>query len=386
MKFLHEGNPRITKEAKWTQPKAKQPKIVQIQNLDKNLMDVLAHYNVCSKEWIIRQYDHEVQGGSIIKPLVGINNDGPSDASVIAPKLGSKKGIAISNGINPRFGLIDPFWMAASCIDEAIRQIICVGGTSDKIAILDNFCWGNPDKPDRLGGLVRAAEGCYKASVAYQVPFISGKDSLYNEYRQGEKSIAIPGTLLISAIGIIDDVTKTLTMDLKDEGNLIYCVGETYDELGGSIYLDTLGYLGSTVPSVNFKKAAKIFEVLHRATARSLIRSMHDCSEGGLGVTLAEMAFSGGLGLSIDLGKLAYKGQSKRNDFALFSESNSRFVVEVEKKKQKSFESLMKNVSCKLIGEVTDQAYLKIRGLNGEECINSDIQHFKDAWIQPLRW
>src|SRR6185295_8307412 len=154
------------------------------------------------------------------------------------------------------YGLIDPYWMAASCIDEAVRQIISVGGNLDRIAILDNFCWGNPDKPDRLGSLVRAAQGCYKAAVGYGVPFISGKDSLYNEYTQGEgrgpsKSIAIPGTVLISAIGIIDDVTKCVTMDFKKAGSLIYVIGRTKDELGGSIYYDNLGLLGSSVPQVN---------------------------------------------------------------------------------------------------------------------------------------
>jgi phosphoribosylformylglycinamidine synthase len=349
-------------------------------------LDVLSHYNVCSKEWVIRQYDHEVQGSSVIKPLVGVNCDGPSDASVIAPKLGSDRGLAVSNGINVRFGMIDPFWMAASCIDEAIRQIIAVGGDIKTIAILDNFCWGNPDKPDRLGGLVRAAQGCYKTAVGYQVPFISGKDSLYNEYKLGKKTIAIPGTLLISAIGLIENVTKTVTMDFKRGGNLIYCIGPTYDELGGSIYYDTYGYLGVSVPQVNAKIGLKIFNALSKAVRKGLICSMHDCSEGGIAVALAEMAFSGGLGITARLDKVAYNGKSKRDDAVLFSESNSRFIVEVNPKNQEKFEQLLKGIPSGLIGQVEDSPEFMVYGLNKEVCLNVFIKDLKEAWVRPLHW
>ena len=212
----------------------------------------LSHYNVASKESVIRVYDHEVQGTSVVKPLVGLATDGPSDAAVIRGRLDSRRGIAVSNGINVRYGMIDPFWMAASCIDEAIRQIIAVGGSLERIALLDNFCWGNPDKPDRLGSLVRCAQGCYKAAVAFGTPFISGKDSLYNEYTQKGKSLAIPGTILISAIGIIDDVGKSVTMDFKKAGNSIYMIGTTFDELGGSIYLENAGQLGASCAAGQF--------------------------------------------------------------------------------------------------------------------------------------
>ena len=386
MEFMHEGNPKITKEAKWAKPKGTNPRIPQQKDLNQKLMEVLSHYNVCSKEWVIRQYDHEVQGGSVIKPLVGINCDGPSDASVIAPKLGSKKGLAISNGINIRYGMIDPFWMAASCIDEAVRQIVCVGGNIEKIAILDNFCWGNPDKPDRLGGLVRAAEGCYKAAVGYQVPFISGKDSLYNEYTEGKKSIAIPGTLLISAVGIVDDIHKTLTMDFKRSGNLIYCVGQTFDELGGSIYLDTFDLLGNTVPQVNMKKGIKTFAALNAVVKKGLARSIHDCSEGGIGVALAEMAFSGGLGVTARLDKVPYRGKALRNDTVLFSESNSRFLVEVEPKNQKKFEEQLKGVSFGQIGTVEETPEFIVYGINNKVCVNAYIGDLKEAWQAPLRW
>lgn len=386
MHFLHDGNPRTTKKAKWVEPRTKAVKIPKRQDLNQTLLNIFSHYNVCSKEWVIRQYDHEVQGGSVIKPLVGVDCDGPSDAAVVRPKLDSNQGVAVSNGINIRYGMIDPYWMAVSCIDEAIRQIICVGGTLDKIAILDNFCWGNPDKPDRLGSLVRAAQGCYKAAVGYQTPFISGKDSLYNEYTEGKKSIAIPGTLLISAIGIVKDIHKTVTMDVKESGNLIYVVGKTENELGGSIYLDSLGQLGNTVPKANIKGAVKTFNALSQAIQKGYVRSAHDCSEGGLAVALAEMAFAGGFGISAHLRKVPYKGTDKRDDILLFSESNSRFVVEVAPRNQKKFESVMKGIPIGLIGLVEDYPDFLVTGLNGELCIHKDIYELKEAWQAPLRW
>jgi phosphoribosylformylglycinamidine synthase len=386
MDFLHDGIPKITKKAVWKQPKLKEQRLPCPENLTDKLKEALSHYNVCSKEWVIRQYDHEVQGGSVIKPLVGLNCDGPSDASVLRPKLDSVKGIAVSNGINVRYGMIDPFWMAASCIDEAIRQIIAVGGDLETIAILDNFCWGNPDKPDRLGSLVRAAEGCYKTAVGYRVPFISGKDSLYNEYTDKGRAAPIPGTILISAIGIMDDIRKAVTMDLKEAGNLLYIVGETSDELGGSIYFDTCGQLGRSVPQVNAVKGTKIFQAVSKAVKKGLARSIHDCSEGGLAVALAEMAFSGGFGVTADLKRVPYRGSRKQNDTVLFSESNSRFIVEVPAVHQKAFERTLSGVPAAHIGKVEKGAQMLLRGLDGAVCVCVELKELKDVWQQKLRW
>ena len=385
MKFLHKGIPQIVKDALWQPVKTKEPKFSAPSDLTGNLLKVLSHYNVASKESIIRRYDHEVQGMSVIKPLVGLNNDGPSDASVLRPQLDSNKGLAVANGINVRFGKIDPFWMAASAIDEAIRQIVAVGGDAGKIAILDNFCWGNPDKADRLGSLVRAALGAREIAVGYGVPFISGKDSLYNEYTVNGKSLAIPGTLLISAIGIIDDVQKTVTMDFKKAGNLIYLIGKTFEEMGGSIYYDTLGYLGNSVPKIDTKKGLKIFKTIHASIQKGLIQSAHDCSEGGLGATVSEMCFAGGLGVSVSLKNISYQGVP-RNDFVLFSESNSRFVVEVAKKDQKEFEKLLKGISCNFIGNIESTKTLTIYGLNNKICASAKIDALKKTWQERLRW
>lgn len=386
MEFLHGGIPKITKKAVWKKAKTGTPKMPVPSDLNDALLNCLSHYNVCSKEWVIRQYDHEVQGGTVIKPLVGISTDGPSDASVIRPKPDSFRGIAVANGVNVRYGMIDPYWMAASCIDEAIRQIVCVGGDPERIALLDNFCWGNPDKPDRLGGLVRCAQGCYQAAVAFQTPFISGKDSLYNEYTQAGQSIAIPGTILISSIGIVPDIRKCVTMDFKKPGNLIYVVGMTKAELGGSVYFDTLGELGSVVPDVNFKKAVKTFAAVHQAVQKGLVLSAHDCSEGGLGVALAEMAFSGGLGVTALLKKLPYQGKENRDDDRLFSESNSRIILEVDPRQQKKFESLFQGLPFSTIGRVEESPEFVIYGSQDKPCVNLYIDDLKRAWQEPLNW
>ena len=394
MQFLHEGLPKIEKKAEFIQPRYEEPKFSCPKDLTEYLLKLLSHYDVCSKEWVIRQYDHEVQGGSILKPLIGCDNNGPSDAAMVRPVLDSSKGLAVSNGINFRFGFIDPYWMAASCIDEALRQIIAGGGTLKEVAILDNFCWGNPDKPDRLGSLVRAAYGCYDIAKGFGVPFISGKDSLNNEFTVKNKSIAIPGTLLISAIAVIDDVNKAISMYAKQAGNLVYVVGQTYNELGGSHYYDLRGFIGNDVPKVFPKQARLTFNALSKAANLGLIQAMHDSSEGGIAVAAAEMAFSGGLGMEIFLSEVPYKvaksqeprAKSPRNDSVLFSESNSRFIVEVDKRKQKDFERILKGVPFGLIGCVNNKKEFKVHGLNGEVCLKTDINKLKQAWQEPLKW
>jgi phosphoribosylformylglycinamidine synthase len=385
MDFLHNGSPSITKTAVWRDGSSKEKKFKPKSDLTPALLKLLAHPNIASKEWVIRQYDHEVQGGTIIKPLVGIANDGPGDACVIKPRFDSLRGLAVSNGINFRFGDLDPYWIAVSVVEEALRQIICVGGNLKEVAVLDNFCWGNPDKPDRLGGLVRAAYGCYDSSMGFGVPFISGKDSLYNEFAVRNKTMAIPGTLLISAIGVMDDVSCALTMDLKAAGNLLYIVGETFQELGGSHYYDVLKIKGGSVPCVDFKKSKAMMEKLSRVSSKGLVRSMHDCSEGGLAVAVAEMGFAGGLGANIFLKEVPYRGKDKRDDFILFSESNTRFVVEVERKNSAAFERALKGSAFGLIGCVTEPKELKVFGVKGQVSIAASLEVLKEAWQKTLR-
>ena len=244
---------------------------------------MLSHWDVCSKEWIIRQYDHEVQARTVIKPLVGLADDGPGDAAVILPVRGSTRGLAVGCGLNPRYGKLDPYQMAACVVDEAIRNCVAVGADPGRIALLDNFCWGNTERPETLGSLVLAAEACRDAASAYGTPFISGKDSLYNEYTHDGQSTAIPPTLLISAIGQVPDVRRCVTMDFKEPGNLILLLGTTRFELGGSIWAEQEQPGAGHVPRVDFAVGRPLFLALHSAISRGLVRSCHDLSEGGLG-------------------------------------------------------------------------------------------------------
>jgi phosphoribosylformylglycinamidine synthase len=386
MNFMHEGVPKITKEALWVSPKHKEPSFKCPADLGDKLREVLSDPNVCSKEAVVRRYDHEVQGAAVIKPMAGPACDGPSDAAVLRPRYDSIKGFALSNGINPRFGKIDPYWMAASCVDEAVRQIIAVGGDLRELAILDNFCWGNPDKPDRLGGLVRAAKACHDLAVAYGTPFISGKDSFYNEYTDKGKAIAIPGTLLISAIGIMEDVTRAVSMDLKETGNLIYVVGNTYPEWGGSVYLATYGFTGNGVPVVRSKEALKTFQAMIKATSRGLVRTAHDCSEGGLLAALTEMCFAGGRGATAVLKAVPFVGDDVRDDMVLFSESNSRFIVEVRSEDKAAFERVMKGVPYGMFGRVQEGPEIFVYGVKEDLRLKADVQELKAVWKKPLQF
>ncbi len=332
----------------------------------------------------MRQYDHEVQGGSVIKPLVGAVDDGPGDAAVVIPRLDSKKGVVISSGINPRYSDIDPYHMAASSIDEAIRNCLAVGGEFSRIALLDNFSWGNTDKPDRLGALVRAARACGDVSRAFGTPFVSGKDSLNNEFKTEGGTICIPHTLLVSAFGVIDDVTKCVTMDLKRPGDLLYVVGFTRNELGGSHFYMLSDEMGKNVPKVDVDLARKVFEGISRGTDGRLVRACHDCSEGGLAVALSEMAFAGGLGADADLSLAPTEGELPVWA-VLFSESNSRFVVEVEPEKAKAFESALGAAPFARVGEVTDTARVVLKHAE-KTVIDSDVDALKRAWKAPLAW
>ncbi len=386
MDFLHDGIPRLERKATWHKPTFEEPNLSEKEDYGTDLKRILSAWNVCSKEWVIRQYDHEVQGGSVLKPLQGIHNDGPGDACVVTPVLGSKKGIIVSNGMNPRYGDIDPYHMAASAIDEALRQVIAVGGSLELVALLDNFCWGNTNKPDRLGSLVRAAQACYDIAVAYGTPFISGKDSLNNEFVTDKETIVIPPTLLISAISIIEDVRNAVSMDIKEPGNLVYLVGLTRPELGGSHYHHIHGYKGNNVPKVDAVLGKKVMNTLSQATKQRIIRSCHDCSEGGIAVAGAEMAFAGGYGMTLNLSAVITEGSIHRNNTLLFSESNTRFVVEVRPEHQKQFETLVKDIPCGLLGKVTTEPLLKIHGLNNKLIVHENIYDLKEAWQAPLRW
>jgi phosphoribosylformylglycinamidine synthase II len=386
MEFLHKGRPQVEREAVWEQPRYPEPDFTPPPDLGEALLQILGSWNVCSKEWVIRQYDHEVQGGSILKPLVGKDNDGPGDAAIIRPILDSEKGVIVANGINPKYGEIDPYWMAASAIDEALRQIVAVGGSLSRVALLDNFSWGNTSQPDMLGALIRAARACYDMAIIYETPFISGKDSLNNEFEFEGKTISIPHTLLISAISVMDDVNRAVSMDFKEAGGLIYIVGTTHYELGGSEYFRTRGFIGNSVPKVEPKRAKALMDSLSVATEKGLVRACHDCSEGGIGVAIAEMAFAGGLGAAINLKSVPLGEPIDRDDFILFSESNSRFLVEVAPESKDEFEQMMRGISLAAIGQVTDSDALEIYGRGGGRIVAKSLGELKEAWQKSIRW
>ena len=387
MEFWHEGVPKYSRKAVWKTPKLAEPAIAEKDNYNDELLQILSCYNVASKEWVIRQYDHEVQGSSVVKPLTGVNNDGPGDAAVVKPKFDSDKGLAISCGMNPLYGDIDPYWMALAGMDEAIRNLICVGARVDRIALLDNFCWGDCTKPETLGPLVRAAQACYDGAMAFEAPFISGKDSLNNEFVcEDGTTISIPSTLLISAISLVDDINKCVTMDAKEASNLLFIVGETKNELGGSHYYKINGQLGADVPKVELETAAKIARKISIAIAERLIVSCHDCSEGGLAVALAEMAFAGGLGIEADLRGLPRSKGCCRADAQLFSESNSRYIVEVEPEDYDEFAKLMLNLPFGQIGKVIEEKTLIIKAEDGKTVIKQDLDSLKQAWQKTFDW
>ena len=389
MQFLHDGRPPVVRDAVVAPAPPVRPTNGQFSgriDYADTLLRILGSLNVCSKEWIIRQYDHEVQGGSVIKPLVGVVNDGPGDAAVLRPVLTSRRGLVVACGMNPCYGDLDPYWMAAAAIDEAVRNCVAVGANPQRIAILDNFCWGNTDRPETLGSLVRAAMACYDVATVLGTPFISGKDSLNNEFRPKDAAepISIPPSLLISALGQVDDVSHCVTMDLKEPGNLLYQVGLTKDEMGGSHFALVHAHKGGQVPRVDAPKAKQTFAAVHRAIHGGLIRACHDLSEGGLAVAVAEMAFAGGCGAKVSLSDVPHEGHLAAATL-LFSESNTRFLCEVRPEKAKTLEDLLVDVPHARIGEVTDTEELVI--LDGTSTlVKSSLESLKEAWQKPLRW
>jgi phosphoribosylformylglycinamidine synthase subunit PurSL len=346
MDFLHEGLPQreLTAVFPPAEAEAAPPApFFPAAEPGRILLALLSQPDIRSKEDVIRRYDHEVQGGTVVRPLVGPAGQGPGDAAVLVPldqtiaslpadrAAGTPiKGAALANGLCPAYSSLDPYAMAWAAVDEAFRNVVAVGADPEQVALLDNFCWGNPNLPDRLGGLVRCAQGCHDAAVAYNAPFISGKDSLNNEYTGADgRKHAIPGTLLISALAIVPEVNQTVTMDLKQAGNLLYLIGDTGPHLGGSQYQRLTG-LGNNQPPQPVPGALDRFRVLHQAIRLGLIQACHDCSEGGLAVTLAEMCLAGGLGADIALDQVPVTSDARPDDETLlFSESLTRLIVEI---------------------------------------------------------
>jgi phosphoribosylformylglycinamidine synthase len=388
MHFLHAGRPEIVRKAEYVvRDDGWQPVGLEGINPQEALLKILGTYTVCSKEWVIRQYDHEVQGGSVVKPLTGARNDGPSDAAVVMPVLGSPAGFAVSNGLNPRYADRDPYHGAAAAIDEAVRNVVAVGGDPARTAILDNFCWGNVTEPHMLGALVRTAEACRDVAIAFGTPFVSGKDSLNNSFvsKDGTK-ISIPHTLLVTALAHVPDVRRCVTMDLKEPGNDLYVVGNTKDELGGSHLFAVAGQQGGTPPHVDLALAPKVFAAVHRAISGGLVRACHDSSEGGLAVAVAEMAFAGEVGADVT-GLNEWPGANGLSDVVkLFSESTTRFIIEAKPEYREQLQQVFAGLPFAKLGVTVADQRLRIAGANGEWLIGVKLSELKEAWQKPLRW
>ena len=383
MHFLHEGTPRPTRQAEWTAPQIEDPGAPALADASTVLLDLLARPGIASKEWITRQYDHEVQGMRVVGPNTGVHMDGPSDGVVLRPLPESQKAIALGAGASSTMGRLNPKSMAMACIDEALRNVVAAGGDPTRTAILDNFSWGNCDKPDRLGALVLASKGCYEAAMAYETPFISGKDSLNNDYRVGDETLSIPPTLYISSLSIVPDVARAMTMDAKQAGNRLYVVGRTGADFGGSELHAHLGLDGGRVPCPDLATAPHLFQAVHGALAKGLVRACHDLSEGGLAVALAETCLAGRLGASVDLARLPLdelpEGYHPETS-ALFSESCSRFLIEVSPENAAGFEAALDDHVHAHIGDVSDDGHLCVRGTGGSELINLCVQDLAHAF------
>lgn len=364
--LLHECLPRRELYAKWERPEIKENQFRDDIDLKDTLLKLLAHPNIRSKEDVVRRYDHEVQGGTVVKPFVGVEQHVGGDATVIVPietkhNVGGEgdnavRGIALSIGVCPQYTELDPYAMGWAAIDEAFRNLVAVGADPDQVSLLDNFSWGNPNLPDRLGSLVLASKACHDAAIAFNAPFISGKDSLNNEYADKDgRRHAIPGTLVISAMAIVPDVRKTVTMDLKQAGNALYVIGETRNEMGGSHFNMLHDIEGGTVPQPN-ENSIETMRALHQAIQAGLVVSCHDVSEGGIAVALAEMCIAGGLGAKL---RVDY-GQAMKEWF--FGESNCQFIVEVRPVNIENFKKVMSGHNNFTIrGEVLDTQEYEFR-------------------------
>jgi phosphoribosylformylglycinamidine synthase len=391
MAFLHDGLPRYRLTAKLGAAPAPDGPLPASADCGAILAGLLGRLNVCSKAYWVRQYDHEVQGTSVVKPLTGARCDGPSDAAVIRPILGRTEGAVVSHGICPRYADVDAYRMAACAVDEAVRNAVAVGADPDRLCALDNFCWSdpvlapqNPDGPHKLAQLVEACRALQDVCVAYRMPLVSGKDSMKNDYRIGETRIGIPPTLLVSVLGQLPDVRRAVTLDAKAAGDVVYVLGETAAELGASEYAASLGWVGASAPAVDAAASARRYARLHAAMQAGLVASCHDCSDGGLAVALAETAFSGDLGLTVDLDAVPRCGVD-RDDVALFSESAGRLVVTVAPGNAAAFEAAMGSEAAR-VGEVTAARRLVVRGLGGDLAVDADIDALKRAWQTPLAY
>ena len=391
--FLHNGLPIMKLKANWEEKKHLEPLTESLKAINHNevMHSLLKRYNIASKEKWVRQYDHEVKAKTIIKPFDGPERDGPMNACVMKPLFNSYKGIVISHGIVPRYSDIDTYSMASVAIDEAMRNLVAVGGNPHKVFGLDNFCWPDPiESKNNLDGqfktaqLVRANMALKDICLAYNLPIISGKDSMKNDYGKGKNKISIPPTLLFTTCSIIEDIRKSYTTHFKEVDSLIYLLGDTFNELGGSEFYAYLNFIGNKVPKVNVVSNMKLYSTLNDAMKKyNFILACHDLSDGGLGIALAESAFSGMIGVDINLDKITNKENDLNDISKLYSESCGRFIIEIGKENKAIFEEHFKEVSYSCIGKTTISNLLKVSS-KGRIIIEDELDHLKESWKSSL--
>jgi phosphoribosylformylglycinamidine synthase II len=348
-----------------------------LPDLNNSLKNVLSSPNVASKEWVIRQYDHEVRGNTVIKPLQGkLGLESHGDATVLKPLEDSWKGLAVTADVNPRFMERDPYWGAMSAVDEACRNLVSVGATPD--SLLDCLNFGNPEKPERMGEFYEACRGLGDMGRALDLPYVSGNVSLYNE----STKTAVPPTPEVFGVGIVQDIRTCVTSDFKTEGNLVYLIGKQTDkELGGSEYYKHLKMEGGVVPKTDPVILQHSMKVLLACIKKGFISACHDVSEGGIAVCLAEMAIGGDIGAAIDVSEI---GNGLRTDFKLFSESNTRWIVEIKKDKQTEFEKQLKkdHTTFILLGKNKGKHLVILD--NKKTVIDLDVDELRECWSKPI--
>ncbi|MBI4176455.1 MAG: phosphoribosylformylglycinamidine synthase [Candidatus Aenigmarchaeota archaeon] len=406
MDFVHDGFPQMELNAAWKSPEKRglaEPVMDEPHDYNHMLLEMLRRPNIASKEYIARQYDHEVQGTSVVKPLVGEDSDTFSDAAVLRPDLESHEGIAITAALNPAYGEIDTYHMAAATIDEAIRRVVAVGGNPEEVALIDNFCWpsplpgdNNPDAEYKMAQLVRANKALHEYTLAFKAPCISGKDSMSMDGEVADDAgvkhrVSAPPTLQMTAVAKLEDARKAVTMDAKLPGDKVYILGVTRDELGGSEYYAMRGgQKGLNAPKVDAASSSRLYKSLHAAMAEGLVSSARGCYRGGLAVALAQTAFAGGYAMDVELSMVPLElpmGPNEfqwRDDKILFSESAGRFVVTVSPKNEGRFEEVMRGNDYEMIGHVSGGYNLRICGIDGENIIDAPLSRLKSSWQRPF--
>jgi phosphoribosylformylglycinamidine synthase II len=399
MDFLQSDFPQWEFDADWIPPEMRgfhEPVLREPTDHGLLLRTMLSRPNICSKNWITKQYDHEVQGGSVVKPLAGKDRDIPNDAVVIRPILGSSRGIAITQALNPFYSEIDTYHMTAVTIDEAVRRVLCVGGDPAHLGGVDNFCWPtiihhpeeNPDGKFKAAQLVRSNWALRDCCLAYRIPLLSGKDSMYVDgllegpFGERRKVSGLP-TLLFTVSSVVKDVGKCVTMDAKCPGDLVYVIGETKDELGGGEYYQLMGKVGLHVPKVVPGINWPLYLALHDAIEESLVASAHTVSRGGLGVHLALVAMGGQTGMNLDLTDVP--GEDALPDSRiLYSESSGRFIVTVDPAKKVAFERKFSGMNIGFVGETTESGLFRVKGRSGEWIIEDPVHELKEWWNKPF--